>query len=338
MRLPWLRLLAALGLLAGILLAIQYREHLDPATLEEWIGGFGVTAPLVFIGAYALASILFLPGMVMTLAGGALFGPVWGTLINLIGATLGATLAFLIARYLGADWVTRRLGGRLKQVVAGVEAEGWRFVAFVRLVPLFPYNVLNYALGLTRIRLLAYVLATFICMAPGALAYTYVGYAGRQAIAGGEAAIQTGLIALGLLALVAFLPRLVKRLRGPSEWLTVSELAERLRGEHAPLVVDVRTPEEFTGELGHIEGALNIPLDRLEDELEQLPADRPLALVCRTDKRSKNAARLLRAHGFGDVAVVRKGMTAWAGSGDPSSPKSATGAPTGEPHNLNSGG
>ncbi|WP_018141201.1 VTT domain-containing protein [Thioalkalivibrio sp. ALJ7] len=311
-RTTWLRIGAGLVLMAGILIAVQYRDHLDPAALEAWIGDFGVTASLVFIGVYAIASVLFLPGMVMTLAGGALFGPIWGTLINLVGATLGATLAFLIARYLGADWVERKLGGRLKQVVAGVEAEGWRFVAFVRLVPLFPYNLLNYALGLTRIRLLAYVLATFICMAPGALAYTYVGYAGRQAITGGEAAIQTALIALGLLALVAFLPRLVKRLRGPSEWITTTQLAERLHGANPPQVVDVRTPEEFTGELGHIEGAANIPLDQLESNLEQLPKDRPLALVCRTDKRSKNAARLLRAHGFEDVAVVRKGMTAWA--------------------------
>ena len=310
-RTNWLRLGAGLLLLAGILIAVQYREHLDPAALEAWIGDFGVAAPLVFIGVYAIASVLFLPGMVMTLAGGALFGPVWGTLINLIGATLGATLAFLIARYLGADWVERKLGGRLKQVVAGVEAEGWRFVAFVRLVPLFPYNLLNYALGLTRIRLVAYVLATFICMAPGALAYTYVGYAGRQAIAGGEAAIQTGLIALGLLALVAFLPRLVKRLRGPSEWIGVGALAERLAGGHPPVVIDVRSPGEFNGELGHIEGAVNVPVETLEDRLDEIPPDRPVVLVCLTDRRSRNAARLLRAHGFGDLAVLRKGMTAW---------------------------
>ena len=206
---PWLRIGLLAGLVIAIGVAVAFREQIDPAALEAWIAGFGITAPLVFVAVYALASVLFLPGMVMTLAGGALFGPVWGTLINLLGATLGATAAFLVARYLGADWVSRRLGGRLKELVAGVEAEGWRFVAFVRLVPLFPYNLLNYALGLTRIRLLAYVIATFVFMAPGAFAYTYVGYAGRQAIAGGEAGIQTGLIALALLAVVAFIPRLV---------------------------------------------------------------------------------------------------------------------------------
>jgi uncharacterized membrane protein YdjX (TVP38/TMEM64 family) len=97
--------------------------------------------------------VAFLPGAVFGLAGGALFGPVWGSLWNLIGATLGATLAFLAARYTAGDWVARRTGARLKALVEGVEAEGWRFVAFVRLVPLFPFNLLNYALGLTRIRL-----------------------------------------------------------------------------------------------------------------------------------------------------------------------------------------
>lgn len=308
---PWLRLGLLTGLLIAIGFAVAFREQIDPASLEAWIAGFGITAPLVFAAVYALASVLFLPGMVMTLAGGALFGPVWGTLINLFGATLGATAAFLVARYLGADWISRRLGGRLKELVAGVEAEGWRFVAFVRLVPLFPYNLLNYALGLTRIRMLAYVIATFVFMAPGAFAYTYVGYAGRQAIAGGEAAIQTGLIALALLAAVAFIPRLVKRLRVPAEWLTAQELARDLAGDLAPVVLDVRSPQEFTGELGHIEGALNLPIDQLEARQQEIPTDRPLALVCHTDRRSRTAARLLHARGFRDLHIVRQGMKAW---------------------------
>ena len=87
------------------------------------------------------------------MVGGALFGPLWGTLWNLSGATLGATLAFAIARYLGADWVARRAGERLVRLIRGVEEEGWRFVAFVRLVLLFPFNLVNYAFGLTRIGL-----------------------------------------------------------------------------------------------------------------------------------------------------------------------------------------
>ena len=88
------------------------------------------------------------------------FGPVAGTFYSLTGATLGATLAFLVARYLASDWVARRTGGRLGEFINGVEAEGWRFVAFVRLVPLLPFNALNYALGLSRIPLGQYVAAS----------------------------------------------------------------------------------------------------------------------------------------------------------------------------------
>ncbi len=167
----------------------------------------------MFVVLYAVGAVLFLPGSIITLAGGALFGPVWGSVYNLLGATIGATLAFLAARYLASDWVARKAGGRLARLIAGVEDEGWRFVALVRLVPLFPFNLLNYALGLTRIRLLPYVVTSLVCMAPGGIAYTYLGHAGGEALAGGEDAVQTGLIALGLVAIVAFLPRLVRRIR-----------------------------------------------------------------------------------------------------------------------------
>lgn len=208
-----MRLLLLFALAVGIGFAIVYRDHFDIAALETWVKDAGVLAPIVFMLIYAVATVLFLPGSVMTLAGGALFGPVLGTFYNLTGATIGATVAFVIARYLASDWVAEKTGGRLKQLINGVESEGWRFVAFVRLVPLFPFNLLNYALGLTRIKLSHYIIASYICMLPGAFAYTYLGYAGREAVAGSEGLIQKGLLALGLLALVAFLPRLVKRIR-----------------------------------------------------------------------------------------------------------------------------
>ena len=209
------RLILVLLLVAGIVLALSLREGLDAAALEHWVERAGLAGPLVFIALYTLATLLFLPGSLLTLAGGALFGPLWGTLINLTGATLGAALAFLVARYLAADWVQGRAGGLLKHLIQGVEAEGWRFVAFTRLVPLFPFNLLNYALGLTRIPFVHYLLATALCMLPGALAYTWLGYAGREAVAGGEGLIQKGLIALALLAALLFLPRLIARLRRP---------------------------------------------------------------------------------------------------------------------------
>src|SRR3990172_11684479 len=209
-----------------------HRDQLDPVLLETTVRDLGPWAPLIHVLHFAVGTVFFVPGAIFGLAGGALFGPLWGTLLNLAGATLGATASFLIARYLAADWVRRRAGGRLESLIARVEAEGWRFVAFVRLVPLFPFNLLNYALGLTRIPLTHYVLASLVCMAPGTLAYTWLGYAGREALAGDEAAIRYGPIALALLAAIVFLPRLIRRLRGGGlpRWIEGDDLADRLQG------------------------------------------------------------------------------------------------------------
>ena len=208
------RLALVVILVAGLGWTYAYRDQIDAAGVERWVAGFGAWAPLIFVGVFALAATLGLPAFIFAIAGGALFGPVLGPLYSVTGATIGGAMAFLIARHLAADWVARRVGGRLARLIAGVEAEGWRFVAFVRLVPLFPFNVLNYALGLTRIRLSHYVLTTYVCIMPAAAAYAYLGYAGREALAGGEDTIQAGFVALGLLAAVGFLPRLVRRLRG----------------------------------------------------------------------------------------------------------------------------
>ncbi len=320
------RIALALALLAGIGAAALLRERIDTAAVEQWVAAAGVLGPAVFMGLYALGTVLFLPGSVMTLAGGALFGPVWGTLYNLTGATLGAALAFVVARHLASDWVAARAGPRLTRLMEGVAREGWRFVAFVRLVPLFPFNLLNYALGLTRVRFWPYVLATWVFMLPGAVAYTYLGYAGREALAGGEGLVRKVLIALGLLAAVAFLPRLAAQLRAVG-LVDVRTLADRLAAEPEAVVLDVRTPEEFTGELGHIEGALNIPVQALAERLDALSdfEQRPVYVICRTDRRSRKAARVLAGGGFARVYVVRGGMIAWNEQGLPVVDRSAPG-------------
>jgi uncharacterized membrane protein YdjX (TVP38/TMEM64 family) len=226
------RLTLAVALVAAVSWLAFHREYLTAAALEHELQRFGRRAPILFVGLYTLSTVLFVPGSILTVVGGALFGPFWGTLWNLTGATLGATLAFVTARYVASDWISGRAGERLARLIRGVEEEGWRFVAFVRLVPLFPFNLVNYALGLTRIRLGEYVLASLVCMAPGAIAYTYLGYAGREVAAGSAAAIRNGFIALGLLAAIAFLPRLVRRLRASREFNETAELKRRL--ERAP--------------------------------------------------------------------------------------------------------
>jgi uncharacterized membrane protein YdjX (TVP38/TMEM64 family) len=205
------RVLLLVMVIAGIAAAFYWREQFSIATLTAWVGQLGWTAPLVFIACYAVATVLFLPGLVFTLAGGVLFGPLYGTLYNLTGATLGATLAFLAARYIASDWAAQRSGKRLRQLKSGVEAEGWRFVAFVRLVPLFPFNLLNYALGLTNIRLSHYIVSSFIFMAPGGAAYTYLGYAGREVAGGGEDMVRKALLAIAVVASIAFASRILVR-------------------------------------------------------------------------------------------------------------------------------
>jgi len=313
------RLALALVLAMAIAWALANRERFDTGTLEQIIRDLGLWAPLAYAGLYIAVTVLLLPGSLIGIIGGVLFGPFWGTIYTLAAATIGATLAFLVARYLVSDWIAAKAGGRLKQLIEGVESEGWRFVAFTRLVPLFPFNLLNYALGLTRIRLVEYVLASFVCMMPGTIAYTWLGYAGREALADRGSLVRTGLIALALLALVGFLPRWVRRWRAaapatdPVTWIEAPALAARLAREPRPLVIDVRGPEEFAGELGHIAGAINIPIDEFPTRIgvRNLPQAHDIVLVCKTQIRSAKAAGILTQSGFRDVSVLRGGMVGW---------------------------
>jgi uncharacterized membrane protein YdjX (TVP38/TMEM64 family) len=137
-------------LLAAALIGTLWSSDLtDAAALQQRNGRDASWAPLSFIALFAVSTFAFVPGSIMTLAGGLLFGPLWGTVYNLVGATVGASLSFLFSRYVAADWVHRRSQRWLTRIMASVEAEGWRFVAFARLVSLIPFFVLNYALGLT---------------------------------------------------------------------------------------------------------------------------------------------------------------------------------------------
>lgn len=310
-------LFAALAI--AIVVAWLLRDALDMAALDARVRDAGAWGPALFMGAYVLATVLSLPGALLTLAGGALFGPVWGTFYSLTGATVGATAAFVITRYVASDWVKRRAGGWVLSLIDGVEKEGWRFVAFVRLVPLLPFNLLNYALGLTHIRLAHYVLASYVFMLPGALAYTYLGYAGREAMTGADGVLEKGLAALALIAAVAFLPRFVRRLRGSertaSETLGAVELKARLDERQEILVIDVRTAADYAD--GHVPGAANVPVEALPQRVSELEPWRhkPVAVICRTNRRSGEAARQLREQGFRNVLLVNDGMLAWQQAG-----------------------
>ena len=228
----------------------------------------GIWAPIGFIAIYATGTILFFPGALLGIAGGALFGPVWGTLWNLLGATLGATIAFLLARRIAGEWVARRLGGRLRRLVDGVTAEGWRFVALMRLVPLVPFNLLNYALG--SYAHLAACLRSCIASLHAAGSYRLylarlrgpLGCVGRY-----RSALRYGLLGLGVLAMIAFVPRLFRRLRANESLLgsNRTNCSDDLQPVTPLVIVDVRQPDEFTSPPGHLPGAVNVPLAELAD-------------------------------------------------------------------------
>ncbi|MEO5346326.1 MAG: VTT domain-containing protein [Magnetococcus sp. YQC-9] len=309
-------------LLLAVALAWHYRQELDPVRLQTQVQAWGTAGMALFVGIYALATVLFLPGSVLTLASGALFGPWLGGFLSLTGATVGAGIAFLIARHLAGDWVAGRASGMTARLLAGVELEGWRFVAFVRLVPAFPFNLLNYALGLTRIRFAHYLITSFVCMAPGGLAYAWLGHAGREAASGSADAVRTGLWALALLTLVMLLPRWIGKLRAQNNpatnSLTTIRLKELIDGGTELVVVDVRDAVDFCGDSGHLPGSINIPLPQLDARLEEVRRiGRPLALICHTDRRSAEAVRRLEAQGIGPLHLVLGGVKQWRQEGFP---------------------
>lgn len=148
----------------------------------EWIQGLGAAGPAALAGLYVVACVLFLPGWILSLGAGALFGLLVGTVTVSVGATLGATAAFLIGRHVARDRVARRLAGfpAFKTIDDAVAAQGWKIVLLTRLSPVFPFNLLNYGYGLTGVRLRSYVLASWAGMLPGTITYVYLGSLARN--------------------------------------------------------------------------------------------------------------------------------------------------------------
>ena len=141
-----------------------------------WVQSLGAIAPIGFILIYNLATILFVPGSILTLGGGVLFGLGFGTVYVFIAATLGATIAFWIGRNFARDWVANKMTDypKFEAIDAAVAKNGFKIVLLTRLSPLFPFNVLNYAFGITQVSLKDYVLGS-IGMIPGTILYVYIG-------------------------------------------------------------------------------------------------------------------------------------------------------------------
>jgi uncharacterized membrane protein YdjX (TVP38/TMEM64 family) len=170
--------------------------------LSVWIGGMGAWGVLIYGAAYAGALVMLLPAAPFTVGAGLIYG-LWGFPLALLSATTGASLAFLVSRHLVRGRVARLIAGRpgLRAIDRAMGEEGWRVVALLRLSPLVPFNLQNYACGATSIGFWPYVAATGVGIAPGCLLYVYLGVAGRVASGGGAA--RWALVGLGLAATIA---------------------------------------------------------------------------------------------------------------------------------------
>jgi uncharacterized membrane protein YdjX (TVP38/TMEM64 family) len=183
----------------------------------DWVAQLGPWGPIIFIAIYVVAAVLFIPASVLTLGAGAVFGVMWGSIYVSMASTLGATAAFLVGRYLAQDAIARKIEGneRFAAIDSAVAKEGWKIVGLTRLSPVFPFTLLNYAFGLTKVKLSHFFLASWIGMMPGTVMYVYIGSLAK--VASGERTRTTGewvLYGVGLLATVAvtvFVTRLAKK-------------------------------------------------------------------------------------------------------------------------------
>lgn len=176
----------------------------------DWIASLGPWGSVAFICTYIVATVLFIPGSLLTLGAGVLFGVVGGSICVSIGSTLGASCAFLGGRYLTRSWVSKQIESseKFQAIDEAVAREGWKIVLLTRLSPIFPFNLLNYAFGVTQVSLKDYFFASWIGMMPGTVMYVYLGsLAGSLAALGTEGRSRTpaqwALYGVGLVATIA---------------------------------------------------------------------------------------------------------------------------------------
>ncbi|NTV48684.1 MAG: hypothetical protein HGB32_03000 [Geobacteraceae bacterium] len=204
-------------------------QYLEQEKLRSLIAGYGVLAPAIYMLVYTVAPALFLPGLPISIVGGVLFGPFWGVIYTIVGATAGACVAFLVARYMARGWVAGKLSSpRWRKLDKEVEKNGWKVVAFTRLIPLFPFNLLNYAFGLTSVKFSHYAMATFLFMLPATIAFITFSSSLLDLVRGKVS--PTFLVGLVLMVLVSLLPMFYRRWSRKRE-----EAAEKAaRGEVDP--------------------------------------------------------------------------------------------------------
>ena len=213
-----------LGLLVILLIVLttylRRKGYISTDAILSFIQKYKVAAPLLFIFIYAIGPSLFIPSLPLTLGAGFLWGPFWGVVFSITGATVGSSVAFLISRYLMADTIKRRFGyDKWTWLEERVEKHGWKAVAFARLLPVLPFPVLNYMFGVTPIPFLHYLWATFIFMLPACIAYVAFGSSmGELILKGNLEGLVIGIIVASIAMLLPFvLKPLVKKVSSPKD-------------------------------------------------------------------------------------------------------------------------
>jgi uncharacterized membrane protein YdjX (TVP38/TMEM64 family) len=206
----WIKIALSVVIAAALLYALS---RIDLTPVLRWVKDQGVWAPVLFCTLYFLCTVLFIPGSVLTLGGGALFGPLWGSVFVLVGANLGANAAFLLGRSVAREWVRKKVAGqpRFKAIDEAIGEEGWKIVGLLRLSPVIPFNLLNYGLGTTSVSWGHYALASLVGMLPGGFMYVYIGHvigdavltgAAREKTTGEQIALYAGLAATVIVTIV----------------------------------------------------------------------------------------------------------------------------------------
>lgn len=184
----------------------------DIKLLQEWFQGLGFVGYAAYLVIYIFAAVFMFPASSITIAAGIVFGPVIGAILSLIGATIGAAVAFIIARYVARDTILNKFGSNplFEKIDSGFKENGTSFLILTRLVPIFPYNIQNYAYGITPLSLSTFVLVSLITMAPGAAIYAFM--AGEIAANGFSMKLMYQLAAAGvILFVVSLIPKYIAK-------------------------------------------------------------------------------------------------------------------------------
>lgn len=218
---PWVKLAIFIILAVAAFIAIRRTglgAYFSQENMEALLAGFGPWAPVGYVALYAVGTMLAVPGTILTIIGGVVFGPVFGTLLIVIGATLGASGAFLIARFLARDFITQLFGAAdwFRRLDDGIARYGLYFVLFVRLIPVLPFNGINFASGLTKVRFRDFFIGTFFGIIPAS--FIFANAASQAAGAAAGEPIGTGFyLSLALLGVLALIPVIYKKIMGGRE-------------------------------------------------------------------------------------------------------------------------